>query len=73
MNPVSRVRRFEPILALVVIASMLLSVGLVGLLPGKVMAAPAANLDQIRNGAADDPWDPAEWVNGNYLLTQTYY
>ncbi len=26
---------------------------------------PAANLDQIRNGSADDPWNPARWVNGN--------
>jgi len=28
-------------------------------------AAPAANLDQLRNGAFDSPVDPANWVNGN--------
>jgi len=28
-------------------------------------APPAANLDQLRNGAAGSPIDPANWVNGN--------
>jgi len=35
--------------------------------------APAANLDQIRNGPADDPWDPAEWVNGNAGPQNAHY
>jgi uncharacterized repeat protein (TIGR01451 family) len=28
-------------------------------------AQPAANLDQVRNGAFDSPISPADWVNGN--------
>ena len=28
-------------------------------------AQPAANLDQVRNGAFDSPISPANWVNGN--------
>jgi hypothetical protein len=32
---------------------------------GALAQQPAVNLDQIRNGPADSPWDPAQWVNGN--------
>jgi len=34
---------------------------------------PKCNLDQIRNGAYDDPWDPAEWVNGNAGAKNAHY
>ena len=34
---------------------------------------PAANLDQIRNGAADSPNDPGEWVNGNAGKQNAHY
>ena len=36
-------------------------------------AQAAANLDQIRNGASDDPWDPGEWVNGNAGEQNSHY
>ena len=34
---------------------------------------PAANLDQIRNGPANSPWDPANWVNGNAGPQNAHY
>ncbi len=34
---------------------------------------PAANLDQIRNGSAASPTDPANWVNGNLNGSQAHY
>jgi hypothetical protein len=36
-------------------------------------APPAANLDQIRNGSADAPNDPVEWVNGNSGESNAHY
>lgn len=35
--------------------------------------APAANLDQIRNGGADAPVNPADWVNGNAGAQTAHY
>jgi HYR domain len=35
--------------------------------------APAANLDQIRNGGADSPISPADWVNGNAGAQTAHY
>src|SRR5206468_3158808 len=32
-----------------------------------------ANLDQIRNGTADGPVNPASWVNGNAGASQAHY
>ncbi len=37
----------------------------IALMATSIAAPPAANLDQLRNGAADSPIDPANWVNGN--------
>lgn len=34
---------------------------------------PAADLDQIRNGAADNPTNPADWVNGNAGKQTAHY
>jgi hypothetical protein len=39
----------------------------------EIRGQPAANLDQIRNGPADTPWDPAEWVNGNAGSQNSHY
>ncbi|NIO61080.1 MAG: hypothetical protein GTO35_00255, partial [Gammaproteobacteria bacterium] len=36
-------------------------------------AKPAADLDQVRNGPATAPWDPAEWVNGNAGPSNAHY
>ncbi len=36
-------------------------------------APPAANLDQVRNGAAASPVDPGNWVNGNLGAQQSHY
>ena len=36
-------------------------------------AAPAANLDQVRNGAGNDPVDPGDWVNGNAGEQNAHY
>ena len=40
---------------------------------GIVLAPPAANLDQVRNGAAGSPVDPGDWVNGNLGEQQAHY
>ena len=34
---------------------------------------PAADIDQIRNGAFDSPNDPGEWVNGNAGHQNAHY
>jgi len=36
-------------------------------------AKAAANLDQVRNGPWDVPWDPANWVNGNAGPSNAHY
>ncbi|MEN8239195.1 MAG: T9SS C-terminal target domain-containing protein, partial [Actinomycetota bacterium] len=36
-------------------------------------APPAVNLDQCRNGAADSPTDPCDWVNGNAGAQNSHY
>jgi len=38
-----------------------------------VIAPPAANLDQVRNGAAGSPVSPGNWVNGNAGPSQAHY
>jgi hypothetical protein len=36
-------------------------------------APPKIDLDQVRNGAFDDPTDPGDWVNGNVGGEQGHY
>jgi hypothetical protein len=51
------------ILAIALFVSMITITAFSGLV--KAPAQAAANLDQLRNGAADSPVSPADWVNGN--------
>ncbi|NIM97599.1 MAG: T9SS type A sorting domain-containing protein [candidate division Zixibacteria bacterium] len=44
-----------------------------GLTSAAFAGKPAANLDQIRNGPYDDPWDPGHWVNGNAGKQNAHY
>jgi hypothetical protein len=45
----------------------------VGILGQTLSAAPAANLDQGRNGSAASPINPVDWVNGNLNANQSHY
>ena len=63
--------KFKTLVPLMIIA--LITVTLLIFIPNVSAAQPAANIDQIRNGAYDDPWDPANWVNGNAGASNAHY
>ncbi|HXG65727.1 MAG TPA: hypothetical protein VNO70_11520, partial [Blastocatellia bacterium] len=44
-----------------------------GLTAGAAMPPPSADLDQVRNGSAAAPINPADWVNGNAGPSNAHY
>src|SRR4051812_8218275 len=51
----------------------LLVTGLASANSWQTMAAPAADIDQIRNGSFDAPISPPNWVNGNAGFENAHY
>jgi len=74
LYPVIRfIHSHESILSRINLRTLILIFASVSFTGQTVLAAPAANLDQARNGSATSPVDPVAWSNGNLNASQSHY